>query len=134
MPGAPTLDSYALLAFLRDETGSETVAKALERASQHDQPVHMTELSYAEVQYFVRTKGGDSAWNAIAKELTSAPIDFHPADRRLTDLAIDIKLRYDMSIAASFAAALAKERKAELLTGDPVFKALEKEIKIKWLT
>jgi hypothetical protein len=31
------------------------------------------------------------------------------------------------------AAALAKEKKAELVTGDPEFKPLEKEIKIHWL-
>jgi hypothetical protein len=30
-------------------------------------------------------------------------------------------------------AALAKERKAGLVTGDPEFKPLEKEIKIGWL-
>lgn len=29
---------------------------------------------------------------------------------------------------------LAKEKKAELVTGDPEFKALEKELKIAWLT
>jgi hypothetical protein len=33
----------------------------------------------------------------------------------------------------SSAAALAKEKKAELLTGDPEFKHVEKEIKINWL-
>jgi hypothetical protein len=32
-----------------------------------------------------------------------------------------------------FAAALAKIRKVELVTGDPEFKELEKEIKIVWL-
>ena len=32
-------------------------------------------------------------------------------------------------MADAFAAALAKEKKAELVTGDPEFKALEKEIK-----
>ena len=37
------------------------------------------------------------------------------------------------SLAAAFAAALAKEKKAELVTGDPEFKALEKEIKMVWL-
>jgi hypothetical protein len=30
-------------------------------------------------------------------------------------------------------AALAKEKKADLITGDPEFKPLEKEIRIKWL-
>ena len=33
----------------------------------------------------------------------------------------------------AFAAALAEEKKAELVTGDPEFKALEKEIKVVWL-
>ena len=36
-------------------------------------------------------------------------------------------------LADAFAAALAKEKKAELVTGDPEFKALAKEIKINWL-
>jgi len=36
-------------------------------------------------------------------------------------------------LADAFAAALAKERKAEPVTGDPEFKPLEKEIKINWL-
>jgi hypothetical protein len=33
----------------------------------------------------------------------------------------------------NLAAALAKEKKTELVTGDPEFKPLEKEIKINWL-
>jgi predicted nucleic acid-binding protein len=59
---------------------------------------------------------------------------FHPADRRLADLAADFKARFKLSPADAFAAALAKERKTELVTGDPEFKALEKEIKINWLS
>lgn len=35
--------------------------------------------------------------------------------------------------AKAVAAALAKVRKAELVTGDPEFKAVEKEININWL-
>jgi predicted nucleic acid-binding protein len=38
-----------------------------------------------------------------------------------------------MAYADCFAAALARIRNCELLTGDPEFKALEKEIKIAWL-
>ncbi len=37
------------------------------------------------------------------------------------------------SLAEAFAAALAKEKKTELVTGDAEFKALEKEIAIHWL-
>ena len=77
-PAAPVLDSYALLALLRDESGSEAVAQILERAGQRDEPVHMTEVNYAEVQYIVRRKNGNSAWTAIANELRAAPLNSIP--------------------------------------------------------
>jgi predicted nucleic acid-binding protein len=51
----------------------------------------------------------------------------------LADLAADFKARHKISLADAFAAALAKERNTELVTGDPEFKPLEKEIKINWL-
>ncbi|MGO8838891.1 MAG: PIN domain-containing protein [Limisphaerales bacterium] len=133
MPAAPVLDSHALLALLRDEPGGENVAHILERAGQRDQPVHMTEVNYAEVQYIVRRKDGDAAWANIANVLKAAPIEFHPVTRRLADLAADFKARHKISLADAFAAALAKEKKTELVTGDPEFKPLEKEIKINWL-
>jgi ribonuclease VapC len=133
MPAAQVLDSYALLKLFRDEPGAETVAQILEKAGEHDRPVHMTEVNYAEVQYMIRRKDGDAAWQTIAGELVAAPIQFHPADRRLADLAADFKTRFKLSLADAFAAALAKEKKAELVTGDPEFKPLEKEIKIHWL-
>ena len=133
MPAAQVLDSHALLALLRDEPGGEAVAQILERAGARDQPVHMTEVNYAEVQYMIRRKDGEAAWATIAGELKAAPIEFHPADRRLADTAADFKARFKMSLADAFAAALAKEKKAELVTGDPEFKALEKEMKINWL-
>ncbi len=134
MPAAQVvLDSHALLKLLRDEPGAETVSQLLEKAGQRDQPVHMTEVNYAEVQYIVRRKDGDAAWATIAGELKAAPIEFHPATRSLADVAADFKARFKISLADAFAAALAKEKKAELVTGDPEFKALEKEIKIGWL-
>jgi len=133
MPEAPVLDSHALLQLLRDEPGADTVALILEKAGLRDQPVHMTEVNYAEMQYMVRRKDGDTAWTAIASELRSAPIEIHAADRRLADLAAGFKARYKISLGDAFAAALAQERTTELVTGDPEFKALEKEIKIHWL-
>jgi predicted nucleic acid-binding protein len=133
MPAAQVLDSHALLKFLRDEPGAETVAQILERAGERDQPVHMTEVNYAEVQYMIRRKDGYAAWQSIASELIAAPIEFHAADRRLADAAADFKVRFKISLADAFAAALTKEKKGELVTGDLEFKALEKEIRINWL-
>ena len=133
MAATQVLDSYALLALLRDEPGAEIVAGLLERAGQQNRSVHMTEVNYAEVQYTIRRKDGETVWASVAGELLAAPIEFHAADRRLADVAAGFKARFKISLAAAFAAALAKERKAELVTGDPEFRALEKEIKIRWL-
>jgi predicted nucleic acid-binding protein len=93
----------------------------------------MTEVNYAEVKYTLLKKDGMGAWEKAADVLHSLPIEFHPVERPLADLAADYKARFKMSLADAFAAALAKEKKAELITGDPEFKEVEKEIKINWL-
>jgi predicted nucleic acid-binding protein len=134
MPVTRVLDSHALLAFLRGEAGEELVTEMLEKAGIRDTPLLMTEVNYAEVKYTVVRKDGSDRWEEIARELPTLPIEFRPADRALADLAADYKARFKLSLADAFAAALAKERKAELVTGDPEFKPLEKEIKISWLT
>jgi len=127
------LDSFALLAFFRGEAGEEKIAALLERAGLRDEPLHMTEVNYAEVKYIIMRKDGKDRWGEIAGELPALPIEFHSATRALADIAADVKARYKLSLADAFAAALAKERKAQLVTGDPEFKALDKEIKIGWL-
>jgi uncharacterized protein len=131
---AQVLDSYALLAYLRDEPGADTVQTLLEKASHRNAPLHMTEVNYAEVKYMTLRKDGAQAWADVSSALISLPIEFHPATRELADLAADFKSRHKISLADGFAAALAKDKKAELITGDPEFKTLEKEIKITWLT
>ena len=88
---------------------------------------------YAEVKYAVVRKDGAERWEEIARELPTLPIEFRAGDRALADLAADFKARFKLSLADAFAAALAKEKKAELVTGDLEFKPLEKEIKIIWL-
>ena len=97
------LDSHALLRLLRDEPGAEAVSQLLEKASQRDQAVHMTEVNYAEVQYIIRRKDGDAVWAAIAGELRAAPIEFHPATRPLADLAAGFKARFRLGLADAFA-------------------------------
>ena len=132
MPGK-VLDSFALIAYFRDEPGAEVVENLLVTAGKKDTPLHMTDVNYAEVKYAIVKKDGAQAWQEAAKILQALPIDFHPTSRALADTAADFKARFKLSLADAFAAALAKERNAELVTGDPEFKALEKEIKVLWL-
>lgn len=130
---AKVLDSYALIAYFRDEPGAEMMETLLVSAGRKDQPVLMTDVNYAEVKYSILKKDGADAWAQAAKILTGLPIEFHSTTRALADTAADFKARFKMSLADAFAAALAKEKKAELVTGDVEYKPLEREIKIHWL-
>ena len=130
---AKVLASFALMAYFRDEAGAETMENLLVAAGKKDSPLHMTDVNYAEVKYSIVKKDGAKAWEEAAKILQGLPIDFHSTTREMADMAADFKACFKMSLADAFAAALAKEKKAELVTGDPEFKAVEKEIKIVWL-
>lgn len=130
---AKVLDSFALIAYFRDEAGAETMENVLVTAGKKDSPLHMTDVNYAEVKYSIVKKDGAEAWEDAAKILQGLPIEFHSTTRALADTAADFKARFKISLADAFAAALAKEKKGELVTGDPEFKRLEKEIKIGWL-
>ena len=61
------------------------------------------------------------------------PVEIADADEDLAELAGEIKATRRMSLADCFAAALSKQKKAEIYTGDPEFKAVEAEIKVVWL-
>jgi len=130
---AKVLDSFALITYFRDEPGAETMENLLVSAGKKDNPLLMTDVNYAEVKYSILKKDGAEAWGEAAKVLEGLPIDFHSTTRALADAAADFKARHRLSLADAFAAALAKERRAELVTGDLEFKPLEKEIKVQWL-
>jgi len=60
-------------------------------------------------------------------------IEFFEADWKLAHEAARFKAKNKMSLADCFAAALAKDRKADLVTGDHEFKQIEGELKVVWL-
>ncbi|MDX6767268.1 MAG: PIN domain-containing protein [Candidatus Methylacidiphilales bacterium] len=126
-------DSYALLAYLRNEPGADTVQAILEKAGGRGSNVMMSEVNYAEVQYITRRKSGEHAWDQVAASLETLPIEFIPTSRDLADTAASFKVENRLSLADAFAAALAKQKKAGLVTGDKKFAALEKQVKIVWI-
>ncbi len=123
------LDSFALIAYFRGKPAAAAVCGVLDRAAAGDTPALMSEVNYAEVKDQLLRREGASGWAKAAELLPTLPIEFHPATRALADAAADFKARHKLSLADAFAAALAKERKAELITGDPEFKALAKRSK-----
>lgn len=127
------LDSYALLAFLFREKGYEKVLDLFERAAQADRTLWVAAPNWAEVRYMVERKVGVARWNEARQKLLGLPLEVVPADQSLAELAGEIKTVSKMSLADCFAAALAKQRKADLYTGDPEFRTVEKTVKVVWL-
>ena len=127
------LDSYAILAFLFQEKGSEKVAELLEKAAETDKTLFIVSPNWAEVRYMVERKVGAGKWTEVRHKLLGLPIEIVPADQAMAELAGEIKASNKMSLADCFAAALAKQRKLEIYTGDPEFKAVEKEVKVVWI-
>src|SRR5579862_1426324 len=108
---AKVLDSFALVAYFRDEPGADTVENLLVAASRKGTSLHMTDVNYAEVKYSIIRKDGLTAWDQAARILSGLPIEFHPTTRALADAAADFKARHRLSLADAFAAALAREKK-----------------------
>ncbi len=105
----------------------------LETASHEDDVVYITAPNWAEVGYIAERKKGSDEWKNARTRLLALPIEIRPADQAMADLAGEIKATKKMSLADCFAAALAKDLKAELYTGDPEFHEVEKDVKIVWL-
>ncbi len=127
------LDSYAVLAFLFKENGHETVLGLFEKAVDADKKLLIASPNWAEIRYMVERKAGAARWADVRAKLLGLPVEIVAADQQLAESAGEIKASHRMSLADCFAAALAKQKKAEIYTGDPEFKAVETEIKIAWL-
>ena len=129
------LDSWALIAFFEDEPAAEAVEKLLQQAADEKHKLLMSVVNWGEVYYNTMREVSQEAAEQKAQEIAALPIDIIGVsdDLTLAKQAAIFKATRQMSYADCFAAALAKQRNAELVTGDPEFKAVEKEIKINWL-
>ena len=129
------LDSWALIAFFEDEPAAEQVEKLLAQAAAEKHKLLLSVVNWGEIYYNTMREVSPEAAEAHAQTIANLPIDVIGVgdDLKLARQAAVYKATYRLSLADAFAAALAKEKKAELVTGDPEFKSLEKEIKILWL-
>ena len=128
------LDAHALLAFLEKEPSSGKVEAHFVAAVEKDTPIGMTCVNFGEVYYIILRECGPEKAAQAEKIIATLPIEIVNVDRELAKEAARFKATKKMSYADCFAAALTKMTKAELITGDPEFHAVEKDIKIAWLT
>jgi ribonuclease VapC len=127
------LDSYAILALLNDESGAERVASLLKQASDLEYMVAMSLINLGEVSYIVERRWGIEKTQITLAYLEATNIQFAEVEKNRVLAAAHLKAKYPIAYADAFAAALAIELEATLITGDPEFQALSSLFDIEWL-
>jgi predicted nucleic acid-binding protein len=131
------LDAHALMVLFNDEPGADEVEKILVKAESGTPRLLMSVINWGEIYYSIMRGASQEMADSKAHEIAGMRIELVPVDARDLELirqAAIFKATKKMSYADCFAAALAKTRNAELVTGDSEFKVVEAELKkIRWL-
>lgn len=131
--GSYVLDSFAVLAFLEQEPGASMVRSILEYGQQHKDRVWLSLINLGECLYIIEREQGLTAAIRTIAALRQLPIAEAEATRDRIFDAAHIKAKHRVSFADAFAIALAMEKKATLVTGDPEFKQVESLVSVLWL-
>lgn len=127
------LDSYSLLAYVEGEAGADKMIELFRVARDSGRDLLLSVINWGEVYYITLREAGRGRAEEVARLISTLPIEVVPADLDLTKQAAELKCSKKMSYADCFAAALAKVRKAELVTGNKQFRQVERELKILWI-
>jgi predicted nucleic acid-binding protein len=124
-------DANALVSFFENRPGSVVkVRSLLEQALRSEEPVLMSAVTWGEVFYIEwRYRGETKAYEAEAK-LRQLPIIVIPVDQGRATRAGALKQKHNLGYADSFAAELAIERGASLVTADPEFLRVGKSLTV----
>lgn len=127
------LDSYSLIAYIEGEGGKDTMIDVFRSARDSGKHCLLSVVNWGEVYYITLREAGQQRADEVAHLIRTLPIHLITADLELAKQAAILKSNKRMSYADCFAAALAKHRRIELVTGDKEFRQVEGEVKVLWL-
>jgi predicted nucleic acid-binding protein len=134
MKAAPrVLDSHSLIAYLENEDGADKMIELFQVARDYGKTLFLSVVNWGEVYYITLREAGRERAEAVAHLISTLPVQIVPVDLELAKQAAEFKAFKRMSYGDCFAAALAKLRKAELVTGDSEFNQVKGDVKIFWL-
>ncbi len=128
------LDSYALLAYLKDEKGAEQVQRLLAEAERGPTQTLMSVVNLGEVLYITERHHGLEEAQRTAGLVEQLPLEVIDVGQALTFRAAHVKADHPISYADAFAVALAEEVGATVVTGDPEFAHVEHLVPVQWIT
>jgi ribonuclease VapC len=118
------LDACALLRLAQDEPGADRVTEILTQAQNGNCRVLLHQINLGEVIYRIAKTFGWAAAERKQTEIMLLPIESVVFSNDIFWEAVKLKAQYPMSYANCFAAALAIQEQAILLTSDPEFNVL----------
>jgi predicted nucleic acid-binding protein len=123
------LDANALVRLYRDAPGAATVENLIRQARSGSAHLRISVINLSEVAWVLaRYCGRDKALRCI--EAARGAIEIEAVwERHALDTAV-LRLRYKLGLADSFAAELAMRTGATLVTADPDFAKLGKQLKV----
>lgn len=125
------LDANALIAFFEFRRGAaEKVRHLLGEAARQDLPLLMSAINWGEVFYMEWRYRGENKAREAEANLLEMPITVVAADRERASRAGTLKQKHGLGYADAFAAELAMERGAWLVTADPEFQKVGKVLPI----
>ena len=125
------LDANALIALFEGrQPAAERVRKMLVEASRSDAPLWMSAVNWGEVFYTEWRRHGESKAREAELNLRRLPIIVIAVDLNRATRAAALKQKHNLGYADAFAAELAMERGACLVTADPEFSKLGKALSV----
>jgi predicted nucleic acid-binding protein len=130
-PRRYVLDANALVGLFEDRVGvAAKVERLLLAAAKQDLPLLMSAVNWGEVVYIVWKRHGEARAREVEMNLPDMPIAVIAADWDRAAGAAGIKQKHQLSYADAFAAELAIERGAWLVTADPNFSKIGKALSL----
>ena len=125
------LDAKALIGFFEDREGTAgKVEHFVEEAVRHELPLLMSAVNWGEVFYTEWRARGEVKARQAEANLLEMPIVVIAADRERASRAGALKQKHGLGYADAFAAELAIERGAWLVTADPEFAKVGKSLAV----
>jgi predicted nucleic acid-binding protein len=125
------LDANALVGLFEDREGTAgKIERLLEQALQQDLPLLMSAVNWGEVFYVTWRRHGEPKAREAEAKLRELPIAVIAADQARATRAGALKQKHSLGYADAFAAELAVERGAWLVTADPEFSKLGKVLSV----
>jgi predicted nucleic acid-binding protein len=128
------LDSWALLAYLQgEEPAASRVREVIEGAQAGTARLFLSIINLGEVYYRVgKTKNAKEAESTLV-DLRLLPMEILSATDDIVLAAARLKMAHAISYADAFAAVIAIQKDAILLTGDPELLNLKKILRVEKL-